>query len=94
MTVDFFYPSGTTTEKMRATGFLYYYFSVYVNLSKNSFLMSSQGQSLKADAKVRLFSEPPNFFKKKISFLCKKVSRIDLNQDAFKIYLFIYRGEK
>ena len=37
----------------------------YVNLSKNSFLRLLAGHFLKADAKVRLFFEPTNFFQEK-----------------------------
>ena len=36
----------------------------YVRLSKNSFSSCSSGLFLKADAKVRLFSETPKLFKK------------------------------
>ena len=37
----------------------------YVSLSKNSFLRLLAGHFLKADAKVRLFFEPANFFQEK-----------------------------
>jgi len=65
-----------------AARFLYYYFSVYLNLSKNSFLCARRAVTLKADAKVRLFSEPPNFWTKKNHFSCKKVAGLDLSQDC------------
>ena len=65
-----------------AARFLYYYFSVYLNLSKNSFFCARRAVTLKADAKVRLFSEPPNFWTKKIHFSCKKVAEVDLGQDC------------
>ncbi|OYP44331.1 hypothetical protein CIK96_11605, partial [Prevotella sp. P4-98] len=47
--------------------FLYYYFSVLCKSFKELFLQCLSGVVfLKADAKVRLFSELPNFFEKKM----------------------------
>jgi len=63
-----------------AARFLYYYFSVYLNLSKNSFFCARRAVTLKADAKVRLFSEPPNFWTEKIIFHAKKLQEVDLGQ--------------
>jgi len=46
---------------------LYYYFSVLCKSFKELFLQCLSGVVfLKADAKVRLFSELPNFFEKKM----------------------------
>ncbi|MBQ5548903.1 MAG: hypothetical protein IIT33_08750, partial [Prevotella sp.] len=47
-------------------------FSVYVSLSKNSFLCAPKGLALKADAKVRLFFESPKLFEKNFRFSLKK----------------------
>ena len=54
------------------TRFSYYFFSVYVSLSKNSFWGCFSGLSLKADAKVRLFSELTNFSEEKKQNKSKK----------------------
>ena len=51
--------------------------SVYVNLSKNSFLTPDFS---KAGAKVRLFSEPPKLFQENFHLLCKKLSALDQYQ--------------
>jgi hypothetical protein len=56
--------------------------SVYVNLSKNSFLFFTPDPAFwaKAGAKVLLFSEPPKLFGKNFQFSGKKVARLDKHQ--------------
>ena len=73
--------------------FSYYFFSVYVSLSKNSFWGCFSGLSLKAEAKVRFLSESTNFFEEKIQLLCKKNWRLDFRQVSNPLYLYyiLYR---
>ncbi|MBQ8155686.1 MAG: hypothetical protein IJ082_05125, partial [Prevotella sp.] len=52
--------------------------SVYVNLSKNSFLITPL--VWKAGAKVLLFSEPTKLFERKFQFLCNFSNALDVNQ--------------
>jgi hypothetical protein len=63
--------------------------SVYVSLSKIALLSRLSGVSLKADAKVRLFSEPPKLFEKKFQFSCKKVTALDICQTC-RFYTHFY----
>ena len=63
--------------------------SVYVNLSKNSFLVAPTFWA-KADAKVRLFSEPPNFYG---LFLQKKLQVFVFLDKPTILHLIIYKGD-
>ena len=53
--------------------------SVYVNLSKNSFLTPDFS---KAGAKVRTFSEPTKLLRRNFHLLCKNLVTLDEYQDA------------
>ena len=68
--------------------------SVYVSLSKNSFLRAAGDVSPLADAKVRLFRETPNFFTEKFQIICEKETEIDKNQvqSLLTPYYIIYKG--
>jgi len=58
-----------------------YYFSVLCKSFKERFLYClPEHCSLKADAKVRLFFELPNIFRKKFRVLCKNYAALDLYQ--------------
>ena len=62
--------------------FSYYFFSVLCKLVKElyPYRLARNSVSRLAGAKVQLFSETTNFFKKKFQFLCKKYFKIDTNQ--------------
>ena len=66
--------------------------SVYVNLSKNSFLTP---KFWKAGAKVRTFSEPPKLFRRNFHLLCKILASLDKYQDAkWATPYYIYKGKR
>jgi len=50
------------------------------SLAASEVLYRLTGVFLKADAKVRLFSETPKLFGRKLHFTSKKVSGLDVNQ--------------
>ena len=63
--------------------------SVYVSLSKNSFLRAAEVVSSLADAKVRLFPETPNFLQDYFYKTKKNMFEIDKNQLAIFLTPFI-----
>ena len=63
--------------------------SVYVSLSKNSFLRAAEVVSSLADAKVRLFRETPNFLQDYFYKTKKNMFEIDKNQLAIFLTPFI-----
>ena len=66
--------------------------SVYVNLSKNSFLTPDFS---KAGAKVRTFSEPTKLFRRNFHLLCKILATLDEYQDAkWATPYYIYKGKR
>ena len=64
--------------------------SVLCKTLKELFLSCSSGLFLKADAKVRLFSELPKLFEENFQFLAKKIFWIDVYQLRTTTYLIIY----
>ena len=71
------------------TRFSYYFFSVYVSLSKNSlFLPSTPNFSAKADAKVRTIFHPCKYFK---NFFREKQKVFAFFDNTNALYLIIYR---
>ena len=66
------------------------FFSVYVNLSKNSTLSLPTRHWAKADAKVRIFSELPNFFKTFLMFKHTFFWSLDKYQTQKGIHIILY----